>query len=388
MNLLKPARQYWLTRMHRMALPVVQAAAAGRLHDAIPLHAAPDCAPEARRPYAALEAFGRTMAGIAPWLECQGGSVNELMMRQEMLPLVHRAFEVGLAEDGPGRLNFDDGYQPLVDAAFLAHALIRAPRALIGRMSQPVRHATIRRLQSLRTRQPANCNWLLFAAIIEAALHKLGCWWDPMRVDHAVQSHERWYKGDGAYGDGNDFHWDYYNSFVIQPMLVDVLDTLPDVPGSAGWSHVRQKILDRFQRAAAVQERLIGADGSFPPIGRSLTYRSGAFQLLAQAALQGRLPETLHPAQVRCALQAVIARTLDASGTYDEAGWLKPGLCGHQPSLMEMYISTGSLYLASTIFLPLGLPCDHPFWQAEDAPWSQVLVWRGDAIPIDGALRQ
>lgn len=35
---------------------------------------------------------------------------------------------------------------------------------------------------------------------------------------------EEWYKGDGWYGDGPDFHFDYYNSFVIQPMIIQVLD--------------------------------------------------------------------------------------------------------------------------------------------------------------------
>jgi hypothetical protein len=44
-----------------------------------------------------------------------------------------------------------------------------------------------------------------------------------MRVDYALRQHHQWYKGDGAYGDGPYFHWDYYNSFVIQPMLLDVL---------------------------------------------------------------------------------------------------------------------------------------------------------------------
>jgi hypothetical protein len=40
-------------------------------------------------------------------------------------------------------------------------------------------------------------------------------------VTTAVNVHETWYKGDGFYGDGPDFHWDYYNSFVIQPMLLE-----------------------------------------------------------------------------------------------------------------------------------------------------------------------
>ena len=34
---------------------------------------------------------------------------------------------------------------------------------------------------------------------------------------------DEWYKGDAMYGDGVDFHMDYYNSFVIHPMLTDVL---------------------------------------------------------------------------------------------------------------------------------------------------------------------
>ena len=45
-----------------------------------------------------------------------------------------------------------------------------------------------------------------------------------LRVDYALRQHDQWYKGDGAYGDGPEFHWDYYNSFVIHPMLLDVLD--------------------------------------------------------------------------------------------------------------------------------------------------------------------
>ena len=45
----------------------------------------------------------------------------------------------------------------------------------------------------------------------------LGADWDRVRVDYALRQHEQWYKGDGTYGDGPDFHWDYYNSLVIHP---------------------------------------------------------------------------------------------------------------------------------------------------------------------------
>lgn len=32
-----------------------------------------------------------------------------------------------------------------------------------------------------------------------------------------------WYKGDAWYGDGQEFHLDFYNSIVIHPMLTDIL---------------------------------------------------------------------------------------------------------------------------------------------------------------------
>jgi len=47
-----------------------------------------------------------------------------------------------------------------------------------------------------------------------------------MRVGSAISHHQQWYRCDGIYGDGPEFHCDYYNSFVIQPMLVDIAQTL------------------------------------------------------------------------------------------------------------------------------------------------------------------
>jgi hypothetical protein len=149
---------------------------------------------------------------------------------------------------------------------------------------------------------------------------------------------------------------------------------------------MQPRVLARFTRSAAVQERQIAADGTFPPLGRSLTYRCGAFQTLAQAALQHRLPVEVPPASARGALGAVITRTLGVPSAWDASGWLMPGLHGHQPDLAETYISTGSLYLASTAFLPLGLPPEDAFWSAASHPWTQVRLWRGDDLAADHAL--
>src|SRR5262249_46995756 len=163
--------------------------------------------------------------------------------------------------------------------------------------------------------------WLLFSATVEACLKRLGANWDRMRVDYALRQHDHWYKGDGLYGDGPDFHCDYYNSFVIHPMLLDVLDACQDE--MPAWKDLASREAQRARRYAAFQERLSAPDGSFPPVGRSIAYRFGAFHLLAQIALRRALPDEVSPAQVRGALTAVIRRSIETPGTFDAAGWLR-----------------------------------------------------------------
>jgi hypothetical protein len=89
-----------------------------------------------------------------------------------------------------------------------------------------------------------------------------------------------------------------------------------------------------------------------------------------------QLPERVRPAQVRCALTAVIRRMIEAPGTFDDQGWLRVGFCGHQVPLGETYISTGSLYLCSAGLLPLGLPAMDAFWSDPPARWTSQRLWR------------
>ena len=63
---------------------------------------------------------------------------------------------------------------------------------------------------------------------------------------HSLRQHDEWYKGDGMYGDGPQFHWDYYNSYVIQPMLLNVLDTISKV--SKSWNSFATPALTHARR--------------------------------------------------------------------------------------------------------------------------------------------
>jgi hypothetical protein len=305
-------------------------------------------------------------------------------LRVRYADLARRGLAVAVDPSSADAMNFTKDRQPLVDAAFLAQGLLRAPRALREGLDTATRANLVRALESTRVIVPGFNNWLLFSATVEAGLAALGAPWDRVRVDYALRQHGQWYKGDGTYGDGPAFHWDYYNSFVIHPMLLDVLDAVGD--DSDAGKAMREPELRRAQRYAAIQERLISPEGTFPAIGRSLAYRFGAFQLLAQVALRRGLPPEVTPAQVRGALTAVMRRSMEAPGTFDESGWLRIGFAGHQAGVGERYISTGSLYLCAAGLLPLGLPASDPFWTDPPQPWTAQKAWSGQPFPIDKAL--
>lgn len=375
-------RDYWLSVLDRVARPVLENVSRGRLHERMPVEARGT--PGARREYSHLEALGRLLAGIAPWLELGGDASPEGQLRSRFAEMAREGVRHATDPESPDYMNFSTGGQPLVDAAFLAHAIVRAPRTLWEPLDAATRARVVKALEATRVIRPSPSNWLMFSAMVEAALSMMGASWDRMRVDYALRSHESWYKGDGVYGDGANFHWDYYNSFVIQPMLLDVVrivgKTTPD------WDALTPALVRRATRFAAIQERSISPEGTFPPVGRSLAYRFGAFQLLAQMALRHELPEGVKPSQVRAALTAVIRRMTEAPGTFDAGGWLTIGFAGHQPSIGETYISTGSLYLCAVGLLPLGLPPTDEFWSADALPWTSVKAWRGDDIAADHAI--
>ncbi len=376
------AREYWLKTMLRIVDVPLRALAERRLKETMPI----ECLPgneENRSSFAHLEILGRTLCGMAPWLEVKTvGEEEEL--RQEYAELARQAIDAATDPASPDYVNFDYGHQPIVDAAFLAHGILRAPRELWDKLEPRVRRNVINGLKATRSRKPFYCNWLLFSAMIEALLYKVGEDWDPMRIDYALREHEQWFLGDGVYGDGPHFRWDYYNSFVIQPMLLDILETVAHE--DSWWSEMKPNVIRRAIRYGEIQERLISPEGTFPPIGRSLCYRFGVFQLLAQLALRHDLPEKVTPAQVRCALEAVIRRMIEMPGTFDENGWLKVGFCGSQINMAERYICTGSLYLCTTVFLPLGLPPEDPFWKDAPEDWTSRKIWSGKDMLRDHAV--
>lgn len=376
-------RTYWCLVAARLGTPVLTALAERRLKATMPVESHPSS--KDRPTYTHLEAVGRLLAGLAPWLELAADGTVEGAERARFADLARRGLDAATDPASPDFLNFSQGRQPLVDAAFLAQALLRAPTELWSKLEPRVQRNVTAALISSRPIPAGENNWKLFASEIEAFLHRVGIKREEARLFDGLRKFQDWYVGDGMYGDGPEFHFDYYNAYVIQPMLLEVLDVVADE--SAQWRTFRNQVRERLTRFAAIQERSIAPDGSFPVIGRSIAYRAGAFHGLALAAWRKMLPREVSPAQARVALTAVIRRTMEAPGTFDAQGWLKIGLAGHQPGLGETYISTGSLYLCSFALLPLGLPASDPFWSEPRAKTTWEKAWAGENLPVDKAIK-
>lgn len=373
------AREEMVAALDRIARPVMQGMATGTLRATLPIRKG-----EENRSHAThLEAFGRTLAGIAPWLNLPPDDTPEGKLRAQYRDWALKGLDRCTKPDSPDRLNFSEGSQPLVDAAFLAQALLRAPEVLWAPLSQDARDRLAKALMSTRNIKPYDSNWLLFSALVESALWKFTGSCEMKPIEYALTRHEAWFLGDGTYGDGPKFHWDYYNSYVIQPAILEVLEVAKEKQSPL--AKALPVSVKRAQRHAGVLERLISPEGTFPVMGRSSSYRFGAFHLLSMMALRHQLPESVQPAAVREALRSVIRRTLAAPGTFDSNGWLQTGAVGHQPSIREHYISTGSLYLCLFGMLHLGLPESDPLWQAPAANWTQKRIWMGEDVPADHA---
>jgi hypothetical protein len=375
-------RRYWVSVAEKISRPVLENLARRELKLKMPVE---ENLGSKRAAGTHLEAFGRLLCGIAPWLAAENLAGDELNLQQEFVKLAQASLDAATDPQSPDFMNFTTGGQPLVDTAFLAQGVLRAPKVLWEPLEPRVKKQVVEAFKSSRKiPTPKLNNWVMFAAMVEAALLEFGEPTQEERLENCVRKMLGWYCGDGAYGDGDFFHFDYYNSFVIQPMLLDVLAVLQK--HDAGFAPPHKTVLQRAKRFAEIQERLIAPDGTFPSIGRSTTYRFGAFQTLVTIALQHELPERVQPAQVRGALTAVIRKMMEAPGTFDANGWLQIGFCGHQPALGEGYISTGSLYLCAAGLLPLGLPPSDEFWSAPPAKWTAQKLWAGENLHADHAM--
>lgn len=384
-------RTYWTNLAYKMAAPVLSNMSKGELKKNMQVELSPTWDGR-NKDVTYMECFGRLMSGIAPWLTLPDDDTAEGKQRKQLREWALKSYAHAVDPASPDYLLWRNEGQPLVDAAYIASSFLRAPKQLWEPLDEITKKRYVEEFQQLRRIDPPYTNWLLFSAMVETFLMEAGAQYDMYRIHSAIRKIEEWYVGDGWYSDGTHFAFDYYNSYVIQPMYVQVLQVLVDRKLRLRDKNLQsvQKNLEtaqkRMQRYGMILERLISPEGTFPAFGRSMTYRMGVFQPLSLLSWKENLPKELPEGQVRNALTYVMKKMFSMEGNFNEGGFLKLGFAGHQPDLADWYTNNGSLYLTSEIFLPLGLPANHSFWTSTAEEWTAKKAWSGQSFPKDHAI--
>lgn len=382
-------RTYWCNLLYKIVSPVLSNMSEGKLQQNMLVELSPTWDGRDRR-VTYMEAFGRTMAGLAPWLSLPDDDTPEGAQRKQLREWALKSYAHAVDPNSPDYLLWRKEGQPLVDAAYVAESFIRAYDALWVPLDTLTKQRYIQEFQQLRQVDPPYTNWLLFSSTIECFLRKAGAQWDAYRVTSALRKIEEWYVGDGWYSDGPGFAFDYYNSYVIQPMNLECLEIMTDGGKRNVWNMEKDgysRALQRMQKYAIILERFISPEGAYPVFGRSIPYRMAVFQPLAMLAWREELPEELSDGQVRAALTTVMKRMFEGEQNFNEKGFLTLGFNGSQPGTSDWYTNNGSLYMTTLVFLPLGLPADHPFWTDPAEDWTQKKAWSGQEFPKDHAIK-
>ena len=377
-------RDYWVGQAYKMARPVLENMAHGKLQQNMLTEFSPSF-DNRNRKVVFMETFGRLMAGIAPWLALPDDGSDEAKQRKQLRDWALASYRNAVDPSSPDYLCWGISDQNLVDAAYIAESFLRAYDTLWQPLDSLTKRRYFQEFQRLRRIDPPYTNWLLFASTIESFLAKAGGGCDNFRVNMACRKVEEWYVGDGWYADGPVFAFDYYSSYVFHAMYLETLQAMIDakVNTRIDYNKYFDRALKRAQKYAIILERFISPEGTFPVIGRSTPYRLAAMQPLALLAWYQKMPKELSNGQVRAALTQVIHRMFDHQNNYNQKGFLTIGFCGSQPETADWYTNNGSLYMTSLSFMPLGLPANHPFWTDAPQPWTQVKAWNGKPFPKD-----
>ncbi|HWW23779.1 MAG TPA: DUF2264 domain-containing protein, partial [Edaphobacter sp.] len=111
-------RAYWIEVVKRVSEPVLEAVSKGQLRARMPVEAQPGLV-EQRRMSTHLEAFGRLISGLGPWLESAEVSGPEAELQARYREWARAGIRYGTDPASADYMKFGVTSQSVVDTAFL-----------------------------------------------------------------------------------------------------------------------------------------------------------------------------------------------------------------------------------------------------------------------------
>ena len=125
-----PGREQWINFVELVSNPVLEALSRQQLRRTMPVEASAGHRQE-RAVGSPLEALGRLLSGLAPWLELDlsaAESPEETALQARYRSWAQQALASAIDPTSPDYMRFGQSGQTLVDSSFLALALLRAPK--------------------------------------------------------------------------------------------------------------------------------------------------------------------------------------------------------------------------------------------------------------------
>ncbi|HEX2915782.1 MAG TPA: DUF2264 domain-containing protein [Chloroflexia bacterium] len=263
--------------------------------------------------------------------------------------------------------------QRLVEMAAFGLALALIPEKVWESLSESDQANLVNWLSTINQVEIVDSNWLFFRVLVNLGLKKIGRVYDEQSMYAALDRLEEFYLDNGWYSDGSVPQIDYYIPFAFHYYgLIYSSLAFKDDPDRAA----------RFKQRASLFARdfiyWFQTDGAALPFGRSLTYR------FSQGAFWGALAFAGVEALPWGVIKGLALRHLrwwSSQPIFNNDGTLSIGYTYPNLNMAEQYNSACSPYWAMKFFLPLALPEDHPFWQAEELPLPDLLAVKPQPEP-------
>lgn len=254
--------------------------------------------------------------------------------------------------------------QRLVEMAAMGLALLLVPERIWEPLNDSEKNNFYKWLSQINNHKLYECNWVLFAAMVNMGLKNVGAAYDKEVMESVLDKIEQFYLGDGWYSDGKNGHSDYYVPFAIHFYCL-----------------IYAKVMEKEdpKRSQLYKKRAVefakdfiywfSEDGSALPYGRSLTYR------FAQSAFWSALAFAEVDVFSFGVIKGIILRNLRwwfEQPIFNSDGTLTIGYAYPNLVMAEAYNSPQSPYWALKTFLILAFEDNHPFWKAEEEPLPKM----------------
>ena len=307
-----------------------------------------------------MEAFSRPLWGLVPFWA--GGGRDE-----EFEQICQKGLTSGTNKNNKEYWGeCKDFDQRFVEMAAIAYGIIFTPQVLWEPLSAQEKDNLCEYLYKINCYSLPECNWLLFAVLVNVALKKVGRPYSEEVLNRYLMQIETFYRGDGWYQDGDSGQKDYYISFAIHFYCLIYATVMED---------------EDPERAALYRERAcvfarqfiywFDVDGDGVPFGRSLTYRFAQISFFSACLVAGIEPFSL--AEMKGLIQRHLESWLNKK-MFDRDGILTIGYGYSNLIMAEGYNTPGSPYWCMKAFALLMLPDEHPFWQTEAAPYPELAL--------------